>query len=273
MSARTFARRFVAETGTTPHQWVTDQRVLRARQLLEESDLPVEAVARAPGSDRPRCCATTSPGARASRPPRSAPSAACRPDLRTGPDLRTFTRSPHGAPSGSHRPLLRSQHDRGETATAARILVVEDEPMINQAVTDRLRAEGFAVDQAHDGPGAVAAFEEHAPDLVVLDVMLPGLRRARGVPPHPGQPPGAGADAHRPRRRDRPARRARRRRRRLRDQAVLDARGRRPHPAPCCAGSSGPPRSPHRRRPHRRRRAHHRRGRAAASPCGGAGCT
>ena len=41
---------------------------------------------------------------------------------------------------------------------AARVLVVEDEPTINQAVTDRLRAEGFAVEQAHDGPGAVAAF-------------------------------------------------------------------------------------------------------------------
>jgi AraC family transcriptional regulator, transcriptional activator FtrA len=46
MSPRTFARRFVAETGTTPHQWVTDQRVLRARRLLEDTDLPVEAVAR-----------------------------------------------------------------------------------------------------------------------------------------------------------------------------------------------------------------------------------
>lgn len=49
MSPRTFARRFVAETGTTPHQWLTDQRVLRARQLLEETDLPVEAVARDAG--------------------------------------------------------------------------------------------------------------------------------------------------------------------------------------------------------------------------------
>jgi AraC family transcriptional activator FtrA len=49
MSSRTFARRFVSETGTTPHQWVTDQRVLRARQLLEDTDLPVEAVARDAG--------------------------------------------------------------------------------------------------------------------------------------------------------------------------------------------------------------------------------
>ena len=63
----------------------------------------------------------------------------------------------------------------GTITTASRILVVEDEPLINQAVTDRLRAEGFVVEQAHDGPGAVAAFEAHAPDLVVLDLMLPGF--------------------------------------------------------------------------------------------------
>ena len=45
MSARTFARRFVEETGTTPMQWVTDQRVLYARRLLEESDLDIDHIA------------------------------------------------------------------------------------------------------------------------------------------------------------------------------------------------------------------------------------
>ncbi len=45
MSERTFARRFVAETGTTPHRCIVQQRVLRARELLEETDLPVESVA------------------------------------------------------------------------------------------------------------------------------------------------------------------------------------------------------------------------------------
>lgn len=45
MSERTFARRFAAETGTTPHKWLTQQRVLTARHLLEESDLSVEQVA------------------------------------------------------------------------------------------------------------------------------------------------------------------------------------------------------------------------------------
>jgi len=45
MAPRTFARRFRAETGTTPHDWITTQRVLLARRLLEETDLGVDAVA------------------------------------------------------------------------------------------------------------------------------------------------------------------------------------------------------------------------------------
>jgi DNA-binding response OmpR family regulator len=61
------------------------------------------------------------------------------------------------------------------SGTTATILVVEDEPLINQAVGDRLRAEGHDVVSAYDGPGAVDAFAEHRPDLVVLDVMLPGF--------------------------------------------------------------------------------------------------
>ena len=49
MSARTFARRFKAETGTTPHRWLVVQRVLRAQQLLESSDEPIERVAELAG--------------------------------------------------------------------------------------------------------------------------------------------------------------------------------------------------------------------------------
>jgi transcriptional regulator GlxA family with amidase domain len=45
MSPRTFARRFKAETGATPHDWLVAQRVLLARQLLEETVLGVDAVA------------------------------------------------------------------------------------------------------------------------------------------------------------------------------------------------------------------------------------
>ncbi len=49
MSARTFARRFVDETGTTPMQWITDQRVLYARRLLEGTDLDIDRVAERSG--------------------------------------------------------------------------------------------------------------------------------------------------------------------------------------------------------------------------------
>jgi DNA-binding response OmpR family regulator len=56
-----------------------------------------------------------------------------------------------------------------------RILVVDDEPTILAAVADRLRAEEFAVVTAVDGPSAVAVAAQTAPDLVVLDVMLPGF--------------------------------------------------------------------------------------------------
>ena len=56
-----------------------------------------------------------------------------------------------------------------------RILVVEDEPVINDSVTRRLVAEGYDVSQAWDGPGAVEAAARTVPDLVLLDVMLPGF--------------------------------------------------------------------------------------------------
>ncbi|MCP3805254.1 response regulator transcription factor [Allokutzneria sp. A3M-2-11 16] len=56
-----------------------------------------------------------------------------------------------------------------------RVLVVEDDLTIATSVADRLRAEGFAVELAHDGPTAVRVAEETEPDLVVLDVMLPGF--------------------------------------------------------------------------------------------------
>ena len=49
VSPRTFARRFREETGTTPLQWLLARRVLEARRLLEESDLPVEEVATVAG--------------------------------------------------------------------------------------------------------------------------------------------------------------------------------------------------------------------------------
>jgi DNA-binding response OmpR family regulator len=73
----------------------------------------------------------------------------------------------------------------------SRILVVEDERTIAEAVAARLRAEGFEVEQAHDGLAAVERAAQWSPDLLVLDVMLPGLdghevcRRVQATRPVP----------------------------------------------------------------------------------------
>jgi len=55
------------------------------------------------------------------------------------------------------------------------ILVVDDEEAIAEAVRARLESEGYRVVVASDGPQAIAAHAEQRPDLVVLDLMLPGM--------------------------------------------------------------------------------------------------
>lgn len=56
-----------------------------------------------------------------------------------------------------------------------RILVVEDEESFSEALGFMLRREGFDVVLAGTGPDAVASFERDSPDLVLLDLMLPGM--------------------------------------------------------------------------------------------------
>jgi len=72
-----------------------------------------------------------------------------------------------------------------------RIAVIEDDEAIAHAVAARLRSEGFEVEVAHDGPTGVALCEQMSPDLVVLDLLLPGfdglevcrrIQRTRAVP-------------------------------------------------------------------------------------------
>jgi DNA-binding response OmpR family regulator len=78
-----------------------------------------------------------------------------------------------------------------ETVTPARVLVVDDDPTVSDVVRRYLERAGFTVDNASDGPAALALAAECSPDLVVLDLMLPGmsglevcrrLRRTSDVP-------------------------------------------------------------------------------------------
>src|SRR5687767_1891733 len=69
------------------------------------------------------------------------------------------------------------------------IVVVEDERAIADALAARLRAEGFAVETAADGPSGVEVCRRLRPDVVVLDVMLPGfdgLEVCRRIQAEPG---------------------------------------------------------------------------------------
>jgi DNA-binding response OmpR family regulator len=56
-----------------------------------------------------------------------------------------------------------------------RVLVVDDEPHIRAVLRGYLEADGFAVSEAADGEEAVRRVRQDAPDLVLLDVMLPGI--------------------------------------------------------------------------------------------------
>jgi two-component system OmpR family response regulator len=56
----------------------------------------------------------------------------------------------------------------------ATILIVEDDPDIRQLVSDLMRRQGFGVETAEDATGMDAVLARTRPDLVILDLMLPG---------------------------------------------------------------------------------------------------
>ncbi|WP_294180053.1 response regulator transcription factor [uncultured Schumannella sp.] len=56
-----------------------------------------------------------------------------------------------------------------------RILIVEDEPSLSEPLAFLLEREGYEIEVAADGPSALVAFERQGADLVLLDLMLPGL--------------------------------------------------------------------------------------------------
>jgi DNA-binding response OmpR family regulator len=57
----------------------------------------------------------------------------------------------------------------------ARVLVVDDEPIVREVLSRYLSREGFAVDEAEDGASALEVFDRTSPDLVLLDLMLPRI--------------------------------------------------------------------------------------------------
>ena len=81
----------------------------------------------------------------------------------------------------------------------AHLLIVDDEENLRSMLGAALRHHGFEVSSVADGRSALDAIAELGPDLVLLDVMLPGPRRLRGLPAPAGRrQPHTGAVPHRP---------------------------------------------------------------------------
>jgi len=58
---------------------------------------------------------------------------------------------------------------------AKKILVVDDEPDIVKVLVARLKEQGYAIATAFDGNQAVVQAEQYQPDLIILDIMMPGM--------------------------------------------------------------------------------------------------
>ena len=92
--------------------------------------------------------------------------------------------NPHASGSDAERESAASS-SRDRTAVS-RVLVVDDDPTVREVVVSYLRAEHYEVDEVADGESALSQVGHSRPDLVVLDVLLPGLdglevcRRIRG---------------------------------------------------------------------------------------------
>ncbi|MFF3013153.1 response regulator transcription factor [Streptomyces sp. NPDC057939] len=81
------------------------------------------------------------------------------------------------APSNEQRTGTDRTTDREPTTgeTGGLVLVVDDDPTVSEVVTGYLERAGFTVLRAADGPTALDAADRHRPDLIVLDLMLPGM--------------------------------------------------------------------------------------------------
>jgi type II secretory ATPase GspE/PulE/Tfp pilus assembly ATPase PilB-like protein/CheY-like chemotaxis protein len=138
-------------------------------ELLRVTDVPMEGRTPAPEAPRPdagrrsdrrpaRGSAAASP---AVAPPHHAPSSTPSLDFTMDMELLEEPGAPDAALSGRGR--------------GAKVLLVEDEEQLRRVMKDLLEREGYIVSEARDGVQALDEVDRHAPDIIVLDLNLPGL--------------------------------------------------------------------------------------------------
>jgi len=98
---------------------------------------------------------------------------------RVSPQISGITRSSLASPVASCPPRVVCEplHAPGltEVEVTARILVVDDDVALSEMISIMLRGEGFDIHLAQDGPEAITSLQSSNPDLILLDVMLPGM--------------------------------------------------------------------------------------------------
>lgn len=86
-----------------------------------------------------------------------------------------------------------------------KILIADDEQLMRQLVIDFLKPEGYEILEASDGKEALEIYDKEHPDLILLDVMMPGYDGWTGLPRNPPRIDGPHHDADGERGRNRPA--------------------------------------------------------------------
>ncbi len=125
-------------------------------ELLRVTDVPEEEE----GGERPR--RPTPSQTKVARPTPPAGTTPAAVDLSGAFDLLE-----EAAPTDGHRPSLQN---RGAT-----VLLVEDEDQLRRVMRDLLERDGYRIAEARDGVQALDAVDRHAPDIILLDLNLPGL--------------------------------------------------------------------------------------------------
>jgi type II secretory ATPase GspE/PulE/Tfp pilus assembly ATPase PilB-like protein/CheY-like chemotaxis protein len=139
-------------------------------ELLRVTDIPLEGERRvagggAPGTGRDdrRPARGTAAGAPAAPPPASPPARPV-PALDLGMDMELL-----------EEPGTSEGNGAGTRGRGAKVLLVEDEEQLRRVMKDLLEREGYRVAEARDGVQALDEVDRHAPDIIVLDLNLPGL--------------------------------------------------------------------------------------------------
>src|SRR2546430_8843943 len=135
---------------------------------------PLLAPRAGPGLGRRRHRHRTRRGARAGGAARRARLGGGRAE-RHAPRGRTRRPVRHRAPARALPPSRRTARRPFERAGMMRILVVEDNPDLAYGLRNNLEIEGYQVEVADDGTKGLARARDGRPDLIILDLMLPGM--------------------------------------------------------------------------------------------------